>query len=162
MTHKSYKLNGRQTVGGFTPWQWAAVVPGATVAFGFVHWAPVPLLARLFFAVVGGGLYVFAVYLSGFLELNLARLARELLAWRRADERYSPGAEAPERALLIVSDERAPAREWVFEPLDLRALDAAAGETVNGGDGNDHGNGRTGAGGNGASSNGASYSAREV
>lgn len=65
MTHKSYKLNGRQTVGGFTPWQWAAVVPGAAAAFAFVHFAPLSLLVRLFFGVVVGGCYVFAVYLSG-------------------------------------------------------------------------------------------------
>lgn len=162
MTHKSYKLNGRQTVGGFTPWQWAAVVPGAAAAFAFVHFAPLPLLVRLFFGVVVGGCYVFAVYLSGFLELNLVGLARELLAWRRADERYSPGADLPERALVVVSDERAPAPAWVFEPLDLGALDVLAGETANGSDESDHGSGRNGSGANSASANGSTFSAREV
>jgi hypothetical protein len=112
--HKSYKLNGRQTVGGFTPWQWVAVVPGVAAAFAFIHFAPLPLLLRLFLGVVGGGCHVFLVYLSGFLELNLLRLARDAAGWRRADERYSPGADLPERALVIVSDERAPAPAWVF------------------------------------------------
>lgn len=89
-------------------------------------------------------------------------MARELLAWRRADERYSPGAEVPERALVVVSDERAPAPAWVFEPLDLGALDVLAGETANGSDEDDRGSARNGSGANSARVNGLTFSAREV
>jgi hypothetical protein len=126
MTHKSFKLNGRQTIGGFTPWQWLALIPGIGLAYAFARCAPLPLLMRLFLAVVGAGCHVFGVYLSGFLELNLIRLAREAIRWWRADERYSPGADAPDDALVVIADERAPQPPWVFEPLDLEALSMLA------------------------------------
>lgn len=151
MTHKSFKLNGRQTVGGFTPWQWLAVVPGLALAYVFVRLAPLPLLVRLFLGVVGVGCHVFGVYLAGFLEVNLIALAREALGWWRADERYSPGADAPEAALVVLCDERAPVPAWVFEPLELGALHRLAGESAPGLPG-----------GNGASVNGASFATKEV
>ena len=148
MTHKSFKLNGRQTIGGFTPWQWAALVPGIAVAYAFVRLAPLPLLVRLFFGVVGVGCHIFFVYLSGFLELNLVGLAREAVAWWRTDQRYSPGGNTPERALVVVRDEREPQPPWVFEPIDLEALGTLAPE-------HEQTSGRNGAGRNGAGRNGA-------
>lgn len=125
-TFKSYKVNERSTIAGLTLGQWAAALPAAAIAFAFVRYMPLALYIRLFFAPLGFGCWMLAVYMAGYLELNLLAFCAHMVTWLRSDERYLAGASPVDRGLLIDRREREPRPQWAFDLIGSDDLERLA------------------------------------
>jgi hypothetical protein len=122
----AYKhLDTKLRVAQLTIGQWVSVVAGIGLGmFWGTSLSPFGTYVTFMSSVYLGALPVGAAFLASVSEFDLALIVRSLVAWRRRDGRYVPGAGQSARGYVLREkpDARAEGRKDQAPELDLASL----------------------------------------
>lgn len=104
----AYKhLEAKLRVGEFTIGQWLGLFVGVVTALMWgMYLSPFGTSITLFTACYIGGLPAATIFLATMSEVDMMRLVRSALRWRREEGRYLAGAGPSTNGYVVRADER--------------------------------------------------------